>query len=393
MWHWDQGRLEYYQFDSLKKIAAFVCKNDFKTATKYELLHETELPFSAPETHSPWRNYSRVLKLSLLIREVNSVAVPTDVAQILAKPGVVTADEYFHFLVRATTEPSPALSGWIPINLRYPLLFSLKYLLGKVAMGNYSETSFDEIIGAYVKSSFAGDEKDTDFIGLYHDVKIRNYQQIGGNVSSNLRRQARESLLVMSQISYLTVIGGKIFVSLSQEDAHNIFNDLFPLNIQHSQDQNLEILNITSLFSGTFDEFEYEYSDSIVQEVEESGFVEGGKIKKTHLVIERNRMLRKHYFKEKNTSICDFCNMDTALSYPWCERVIDLHHLLPLSSGTHVKTTGTSFQDIRPVCPSCHRSIHKYYSIWLKEKLQKDFSDKKEALFVYNEAKERFVCR
>lgn len=64
MWHWDQGRLAYFQFDALRQIAGFVKANDFKTANRVQLLAETGLTFQAPATHSAWRNYSRILKLA-----------------------------------------------------------------------------------------------------------------------------------------------------------------------------------------------------------------------------------------------------------------------------------------------------------------------------------------
>src|SRR5688572_25165389 len=132
MWHWDQGRLEYFQFDTLRRIAEFVINHDFKTADRDFLQQEISLAFKAPGTHTPWRNYSRVLKHCLLVAEINGIARPTPVAQILSQPGIVTSDEYFHFLVEASTEPSPALQDWTPdAEFRYPLLFALKYLLTK----------------------------------------------------------------------------------------------------------------------------------------------------------------------------------------------------------------------------------------------------------------------
>lgn len=40
MWHWDQGRLEYFQFDALRQIAAYVVENDFRTASKEVLVQK-----------------------------------------------------------------------------------------------------------------------------------------------------------------------------------------------------------------------------------------------------------------------------------------------------------------------------------------------------------------
>ena len=79
MWHWDQGRLEYFQFGSIRKIAEFVCSHDFKNASRALLQETTGMSFSAPDTHSPWRNYSRVLKLLMLDYEQNGVSRPTKI--------------------------------------------------------------------------------------------------------------------------------------------------------------------------------------------------------------------------------------------------------------------------------------------------------------------------
>ena len=48
MWHWDQGRLAYFQFDALRQIASFVKATDFKIANRVQLLAETGLNFSSP---------------------------------------------------------------------------------------------------------------------------------------------------------------------------------------------------------------------------------------------------------------------------------------------------------------------------------------------------------
>lgn len=147
MWHWDQGHLAYYQFDALKKVASFAVSNDLRTADRETLEAATGLPFRAPATHSPWRQYSRVFKLCLLVSESNERAAATPVAELLATPGAVTSDEYLHFLVSAFTEPAPALQDWRhDQNFRYPLLFSLRYLLAKCATANGETTTTDEMI-------------------------------------------------------------------------------------------------------------------------------------------------------------------------------------------------------------------------------------------------------
>jgi hypothetical protein len=392
MWHWDQGHLAYFQFDALRQIATFVVGNDFKTANRPSLLAATGLNFAGPDTHSPWRNYSRVLKLCLLVSEVAGRAKPTPVAHILAQPGSVTCDEYLHFLLRTFSEPSPALEKWQPDAMfRYPLLFSLKYLLAKTAIKAVPAASIDEIIGAYLYTGLIGDEDATCFIGAVQDTG--KYEAAGRNVPDNLRRQSRESLNVISQISYLHIRSGHIIVSLDPADAHTIFEDLTPVIGPRANNREDEILRLSALFEyGSTSDF-FDYPNTIVTDVVESGFREGTKIKKTHITIERNAGLRREFFSARPTATCDVCLLDTAKTYPWTERVMDLHHLLPLSSGTRVEASGTTFDDLVPVCPSCHRAVHRYYDGWLIQNKRKDFMNRLEALSIYKDVKSTFNGR
>lgn len=216
MWNWDQGRLAYFQFDALRRIATYVTEHDFMAADKDSLLRDTGLPFSAPDSHSPWRNYSRVLKLCLLVSQRGSRAEATPVAQLLSKPGQVTCDEYLHFLARSSTSPSPALQDWnIHTTLRYPLIFSLKYLLTKTAIRPDPVASLDEIIGAYAMTGLTGAEDDVAFINVVNSDD--NYHIAGRAVQPSLRRQAAESLRVLSQISYMHIREGVIIASLSPD--------------------------------------------------------------------------------------------------------------------------------------------------------------------------------
>ena len=66
--------------------------------------------------------------------------------------------------------------------------------------------------------------------------------------------------------------------------------------------------------------------------------------------------------------------------------MIDLHHLLPLSSVIKITNEGTTLEDLVGLCPSCHRAIHTYYRRWLKANNLEDFRSKKEAMEVYLEA-------
>lgn len=386
MWHWDQGRLEYFQFDNLRKVASFVLANDLMKSTRGKLKAAIGLPFSVPSSHSPWRNYARVYKSMFLVATKNGEAIATPVAAALAVPGQITSDEFFHFIAMASTEPSPALNNYsVAIAPKYPLLFALKYLLMRASMGITDLAKFDEVIGAYAASGYDGSEDDSAFLQLAS--RENEFVIKGQSIADELRRQARESLRVIAQISYLHVRGQAIGLSIAPEDASAAFAELHPLGGIRKPDGDDEILRRASLFAGgsTLDFFEY--PKTVINEAVAAGFNEGNKVEKTHLIIERNAKLRTEYFAKFNPTACDVCRLETAATYPWTERVIDLHHLLPLSSGTRTEAAGTVLTDLLPVCPTCHRAIHRFYTGWLKSHNKRDFDDIAEAKLAIGEMK------
>lgn len=388
MWHWDQGRLDYFQFDNLKKIARFALSNDLVLADRKKMADDIGLPFLPDsDQYPPWRNYSRVFGLSLICAKKRMKAQPTKIAQALAGDGVTTTDEYFHFLCVASTDPSPALRGWNSAAVRrYPLLFSLKVLLARAVLGE-NTTSISQIVGSYVATDLIGNENLDEFVELVKaDHKITN----------SGCRQAAESLQVIAQISYLSLEKRNVTVSLSEEDAINIFCQLEPIPGTPQADPAEEVFRITDLFDAAVDKLELDYAATMVSDVEESGFSssttfkEGTKTRKTHLIMERNGKLRTKFFKAYPSAVCDFCATDTSEAYPWTKRILDIHHLLPLCSGARTSKSGTMLDDLVAVCPTCHRGIHRYYDTWLMHMGRKDFLDANQAKMVYAEAKKQY---
>jgi len=390
MWHWDQGHLDYFQFDALRRIAAFVLEADIRAADRNTLANATGLSFAVPDSHTPWRNYSRTLKLALLVSEQNGVATPTAVAQALAHPGAVTCDEYFHFLVRTFTEPAPALREWRQDSeIRYPLLVALKYLMTKAAATDFPSATLDELIGAYRSTTLSGTEDEWQFIEAVQNSE--GFANLGREAPENLYRQARESLLVMSQISYLHVSGQLISVSIAAADAAELFKDLAPVGGPRAPDRESEIRRLANCFADGSTEISFDFPNTVIGDIEDSGFSEGGKVKRTHIVIERSAGLRRAFFDSNATSVCDLCTADTSRRFPWAERILDLHHLLPLASGTRVRAEGTTLEDLVPICPTCHRAVHRFYDTWLSERGRRDFENGPEARSVYEEAKQSAV--
>ena len=387
MWKWDQGRIEYFQYDVLRTISRFAVENDLRNAPPEVIRANTGLPFP-PQDYTPWRNYARVFKLCLIASELNGRAVPTDVAAILAQTGTVTCDEFIHFLAESTSDPSPALSDWTNQGpVRHPLCFALKYILAKIALLGNHETTINEIIGAYIQSGYDGSEDETGFIRLFKNNDT--YADVTRQLNSDRLRQSRESIKFLCQISYLHTTRNVVIGALSKEDAADIFRDMMPIQGPYDQDGNAEIRRIAALFRGGSTHDFFDYQTTTISNELDSGFIEGSKVKRSHIVIERNSQLRTRYLQANPTPICDACRLDTHIQYPWTDRVLDVHHLLPLSSGTRVDSLrGTLLEDLVGVCPTCHRAIHRYYDRYLKRLLRSDFADRTEAVLVYDKAKQ-----
>ena len=391
MWNWDQGRLHYFQYDELRTVAKFAVGNDLRNTPPQVIRSETGLDFP-PDHYTPWRNYARVYKLCLVASEIGNTAVPTDVASILAIDGAVTCDEYVHFLVEATTSPSPALSTWSSnARIRHPLCFSLKYILAKNAVQQNPFSTINEIIGAYIRSGFGGGESVDDFVALLDNNQ--NYESIiAPHSRSHLLRQARESIKFLCQLSYLHTYRNQIVATLSQRDAADIFQAIAPLGGVPLPDRNDEIQRLATHFKdGSVHDF-FDYPSTTTSEVSHSGFLEGTRVQRSHIVIERNSRLRDLFYTTRPTATCHACGIDTHMKYPWTDRVLDIHHLLPLSSGTRVDAhAGTLLEDLIAICPTCHRSIHRYYDRYLGNEQKADFSDKAEAFRVYQDARMSIV--
>ena len=391
MWNWEQGRLQYFQYDELRTISRFVVGNDLRNTPAHIIRRDTGLDFP-PDGYTPWRNYARVYKLGLIASDIGDVAAPTDVARILAMDGAVTCDEYLHFLVEATTIPSPALSNWNhKARIRHPLCFSLKYILAKIAIQGTSVSTINEVIGAYIDSDFDGSEDEADFVSLLNNdvdysVVVRPYRQ-----SSRLR-QARESIKFLCQLSYLHTYRNYIFATLSRHDAETVFQAIAPLGGQPLQDGDQEIQRLATHFrDGSIHDF-FDYPTTTISDESYSGFEDGSRVKRSHIVIERNSRLRRLFFNRAPTAVCHACQTDTHAKYPWTDRVLDMHHILPLSSGTRVDSqAGTLLEDLIAICPTCHRSVHRYYDQYLKAGDKADFSDKKEARRIYEDARMSIV--
>lgn len=383
MWEWEQGRLEYFQFDILRKIARSGSLEDLRQISRLDLARMVGLPFLPDDPkYKPWRNYGRLFQIAMIAVPIGqSRSELTIIGEFLSRDGEVTTDEYLHFLARATTDPTPALSKWDHrAKLRYPLLFALRFILTRAATGRMT-TTFPRVLHAYNTSRFVGNENEADFL------RIINL----GNRHPTYNRQAFESIRVLAQLSYLTAIGNEINVSLATNDARQLFDTLEPTQGTPLEDRAEEILRRAELFPSLTAEHSSDNQADDIGNLEESGFVimEGRRVRRTHLMIERNQMIRKIFFQKYPDQICDLCGIDTCKHYPWTSKLLEVHHLLPLCSGARTANAGTSLDDLVANCPTCHRAVHRYYDRWLSERLRVDFIDAHESRNAYEEAKLR----
>ena len=386
MWKWEQGRLEYFQFDELRKIAKFGATHDLRTAIRSDLEAAVGLPFLPDDAaYRPWRNYGRLFQIAMIaVPQGTDGAKLTDVGQLLAEDGKVTTDEYLHFLAQATTQPSPALSGWDhAARLRYPLLFALRFILAR-ATQHQPATDIADIIGAYDLSGLRGDEDQETFLGVLDAYTGRPPHRAD-------TRQPAESIKALAQLSYLTATKSRVTVSLTPLDAADLFDDLKPVLGSPLAAGAAEIDRRAALFLSAKADMETDYPRTVLSSISEAGFddafPEGRRVRRTHVSIERNHIIREMFFRQQPQHICDLCGMDTRQVYPWTDRLLEVHHLLPLCSGARTSKDGTLLEDLVANCPSCHRAVHRYYDKWLVEENRVDFADAGEAREVYSDAK------
>ena len=386
-WRFDQGRLDYFQFDEIKRIAKALVNLDGiqkPSAPNKDLLREalksySDLPF-APTDYYVWRNYKRVFGCQLLASEINQRIYVTELCKALTDSTLdLDADDYFAHVAKNFYYPSPIFEGY-EVNSKqlFPIIAVIKYLLAQVIYHSNNKVSIDEITQYLIGNNVDG----TEPLYLYSSLNKTNHE-----LSGDQPRQLREMLRFISQFSFLKWSSPHLYIEItSLEEIYELENKLTPtINIRNS-DTGAEVLQMGS-------GFETNILGSVTLtpiETLEEEFTEGKKVRVTHLRSERSGKLKQIYFSSiTNPQICDMCNMDTSIKYPWTAHTIELHHLLPLSSPIRVESGKTSLKDLVGLCSSCHRATHKYYGNWLRSNAIKDFRSYTEAKAIYAEAKSK----
>lgn len=386
-WRWDQGRVLYFQFDVLKEIARVLVKyagkniNDNQIASdlKQDLITSSGLPF-LPYNYKVNRNYSRVFQCALLAttKGRNGELIVSDICKELAGENsrFESADDYLFEVINRFRFPFPAFQEYQNVGTYiYPFCAIIKFLIAQKIAGKEPSLTIQEI-GEYIIGNQCTGLEDIDF---YKNLHPTSYNLTGDSI-----RQVREMVIFIGQLSFLKIFDRRIFLDiLGEEDAKVLLTQLIkPAQKEQYEDKVEEFLSLT-IISGQASLVSTSGISLPNTDVSDIEFVEGQRKRVHHLRIERSPMLRRIYIQLHPEPICDACKSNIKERYPWTDYMLDLHHLLPLSSVVRTLETGTSLSDMVGLCPSCHRAIHSYYSKWLKENSIEDFRSKKEAMEVY----------
>jgi len=386
-WRWDQGRLTYFRFENLKKICQVLVDLEGiningvgDSILRETLTTRTNLPF-APASYTVWRNYARVFACSLVATQLEGSLRVTDIGRKLADidASAIDVDEYLSFWIPRFYLPSPAFQDYTPSENRiFPLCAVLKYLLSNFLEYGEAEINLSQVFSLIVGNECSGDESLED----YKILRPTSRLAIGDE-----GRQVREMLIFASQMSWLKWYGGSLKVDIIPGDLQSI-EDLRgiiePLKNHRSATQQQEIIALGKVA----DEIIKPVSLTTREIPEDIIFTEGRRVRVTHLRTERSPQLRRLFFSRNPLPVCNMCSCDTRYRYPWTDNLLEIHHLLPLSSAITVTGEGTSLEDVVGLCPNCHRSVHVYYKQWFAHNSVNDFLSKEEAKEVYDLAKE-----
>lgn len=385
-WRWDQGRLDYFQFDNLKAMAqclvwldGIIINQGDNDPIRSALERFTGLPF-APKSYKVWRNYKRVFECSFLATNIDENLYVTDFCKRIASDDDTTmgTDEFLTLFISRFRFPFPAFSDYTKSSdVVYPFCAILKYLVSNFLSGKSTFVSLEDVFRIIVGNNCTGLEP----IQYYASLKSIEYVP-----EDDEQRQVREMLIFISQLSFLKWNKGLLFLDISRKDYedYNGFQDLItPYYSELKETREEEYLAMTSLHNSITYPFRLQSREIPTDSI----FTEGKRTRVTHIKIERSPLLRKLFFEKYPKTVCNMCICDTHQRYPWTDNILEIHHVLPLSSSLLVNIQGTSLSDVVGLCPNCHRSIHSYYKNWLDKNGLDDFRNANEAKEIYAQAK------
>lgn len=386
MWRWDQGRLQYFQFDSLKQIAKTLIPFDGidigpreNSLLREALVQSTGLPFKPDNDAYPIkRNYSRVFQCALLCTFRGTKLLVTDLCKWMAASGTdaLTVDEYLSLCSQRFSFPFPAFSDFDnKASRQFPIPAIIKLLIARQRNGREAALSVEDIFFYLIGAGCTGAEDLSFYESMTPNLIPYNDDQ---------GRQMRELLLFVSQFSFLQFYNSTLYLEpLSDSTVNELMSAaLSPLDVALPPGKSDALLALSKVDAAP--RLSNYGAGAIAQEDIE--FIEGERRRIEHLKIERSSLLRRYYMYEHESPLCCACGVDMSEKYPWTKYLLEIHHLLPLSSSVRLNAKGTSLDDVVGLCPTCHRAIHDYYRRWLDNNRLRDFRSKEEAKAVFEEA-------
>lgn len=381
-WRWDQGRLEYFRFGNVVAAAKVLAALDgIPLGGKSDPLREplqqgTGLSFK-PAHYRVWRNYARVFRCALLATDVDGKLAVTSLCRKLAAPkSDTTPDEYLNFVFSRFTLPFPAFDDYDPVAPPvHPFPAIVKFALARAENG----ISLAEVFSFVVGNGCNG----TEDLGWYRRLGETNRRPAGDE-----ERQVREMLVFMGQASFLKWFDGRLYIDSTDFGAILKATAPFSRPVRKALPEE-EFFDLSEPEKDS----SFRRLDTVLKDraLPPMRFREGGRSFATHGKIERSPLVRRRFFQLHPNPVCDACRLNVRQRYPWTDNILELHHILPLSATILVEGTTTSLEDMVPLCPNCHKSIHAYYRKKLAEWGVSDFGSKKMALDVYHLAKGEIV--
>ena len=386
-WRWDQGRLAYFSFSNIKKIARALNSLDGSSLNlrnadplREQMQSMTDLPF-APQSYKVWRNYSRVFSCSLLAYSIEGRMAVSNLCKHFVNSNEFEEqpDQYFLRVFRNYSYPHPAFQDYNhQIEPLFPFAALIKFLLSQPSRGNLPQATVDEVFNYLVANPVSG----TENLDHYSKLRPSGYQGQDDEI-----RQLRELMIFASQVSFLKWFNGALVLDSSSLETNYIDSLcalVSPIYRRKESDPSSEFFAMSGIEGS-----EIALPETLGRELPvDNYFTEGKKRRVNHLRVERSPALRKALFASlPEPYLCEMCALDTSKMYSWTDNILEVHHLLPLSSAIEIETRGTSLDDVVPICSNCHKSVHSYYRLWLKENNLEDFPSKAAAQEVYSQAK------
>ncbi len=390
MWRWDQGRLTYFTFDNIYLLAKAIVSLDgikiekSQDPLREELEKQTGLKFlPKKENYALLRNYGRVFETALLATtDEKRVFLATNLCKSIAN-NEITSDDYYAHIIRSLFFPFIPTKEYGKTDT-YSFYFCavVKLLIARYELpAQETSLSLNDIIEYIIANDCTGKED----ISYYKNLTRKSIK-----IPKERERQIRESLIVICQFNFLKWIKDRIHLDILKGDSESIdaIKTICEPNLPILDDLTrsekiLKISQISTLESQI---------NTTRRALGDILFIEGKRTRVTHLRVERSQALRSALFKTLPQPFkCNFCDCIPKNKYPWIDNILEIHHLMPLASNIYIDNKGTSLDDIVPICPNCHRSIHAYYRQWLNNTQQEDFVSKNEAKTVYENAKNEVI--